>query len=63
MIQPSITGPIIGPRPLEQLEDNLAALAVTVTADDCRRVDALVAPKTAVAAFYEADFGPHQYRW
>jgi aryl-alcohol dehydrogenase-like predicted oxidoreductase len=63
LAQPGITSPIIGPRTLEQLDDNLRALTVTVTAEDCQRVDALVAPKTAVAAFYEADFGPHQYRW
>src|SRR3712207_7050478 len=29
--QPGVTSPIIGPRTMEQLEDNLAALTVTIT--------------------------------
>ena len=32
--QPGITSPILGPRTMEQLEDNLGALEVTVTAED-----------------------------
>ncbi len=61
--QPGITSPIIGPRTMEQLEDNLAALPVTITTADCAAIDQLVPPGRMVSPFYEADFGPHQYRW
>ncbi|MBX3011120.1 MAG: aldo/keto reductase [Caldilineaceae bacterium] len=61
--QPGITSPIIGPRTMAQLEDNLGALTVTITAADRAAVDALVPPGRMVSPFYEADFGPHQYRW
>jgi aryl-alcohol dehydrogenase-like predicted oxidoreductase len=63
MMQPGVTSPIIGPRTMEQLEDNLGALGVEITADDRAAVDALVPPGRMVSPFYEADFGPHQYRW
>jgi len=63
MHQPGITSPIIGPRTMEQLEDNLGALDVTITDEDRAAVDALVPPGRMVSPFYEADFGPHQYRW
>ncbi len=62
MQQPGITSPIIGPRTMEQLEDNLGALNVEITAKDLEKVDALVAPGRMVSPFYEADFGPHIYR-
>jgi len=60
--QPGITSPIIGPRTMEQLEDNLGALPVTITLEDRAAIDALVPPGRMVSPFYEADFGPHQYR-
>ncbi|MCY3905189.1 MAG: aldo/keto reductase [Caldilineaceae bacterium] len=60
--QPGITSPIIGPRTMEQLEDNLGALDVDVTGQDRKAVDALVPPGRMVSPFYEADFGPHQFR-
>lgn len=61
--QPGITSPIIGPRTMEQLEDNLGALTITISAEDRAAIDALVPPGRMVSPFYEADFGPHQYRW
>lgn len=60
--QPGVTSPIIGPRTMAQLEDNLAALDVHVTEEDRAAVDALIAPGQMVSPFYEADFGPHPYR-
>lgn len=63
MHQPGVSSPIIGPRTMEQLEDNLGAFDVTITDDDRAAVDALVPPGRMVSPFYEADFGPHQYRW
>ncbi len=62
MQQPGITSPIIGPRTMEQLEDNLKAFDVTVTAEDREIIDGLVPPGTHVSPYYEADFGPHPYR-
>lgn len=61
--QPGVTSPIIGPRTIEQLEDNLGALGVTLTAENNALIDQLVPPGRMVSPFYEADFGPHQYRW
>ncbi len=63
MHQPGVTSPIIGPRTMEQLEDNLGALDISITDEDRAAVDALVPPGRMVSPFYEADFGPHQYRW
>ncbi len=56
--QPGITSPIIGPKTMEQLEDNLKALDVAITEEDRKRVDALIKPGTHVAEYYGADFGP-----
>jgi len=41
---PGITCPIIGPRTLEQLQDNMAALKVTLPPEDFKAVDALNPP-------------------
>ena len=61
--QSGITSPIIGPRTMEQLEDNLCAVEVKVTDEDRVRIDALVPPGREIVPYYEADFGPHRYRW
>ena len=61
MHQPGVTSPIIGPRTMEQLEDNLGALDV----DNGRRSRSDQPhhpPRRCVAPFYEAEFGPHPYR-
>ncbi len=57
-----ITSSIIGPRTMEQLEDNLKALGVGWTAEELAAVDKIVPPGEMIAPFYEADFGPHSYR-
>ena len=62
MQQPGVTSPIIGPRTVEQLEDNLEAFNLTVTEEDRAKIDELVPPGGMVSAFYEANFGPHPYR-
>ena len=62
MAQAGVTSPIIGPRTLEQLNDNLQAFDVEITVEDCKAVDAVVGPGTHITAYYEADFGPHPYR-
>jgi len=60
--QPGVTSPIIGPRTMEQFDDNLGALNVTITEDDRKRIDRIIRPGTHVAPFYEAEFGPHPFR-
>lgn len=63
MHQRVVTSPIIGPRTMAQLEDNLGAPAVHVSDEDRDRIDEIVPPGRVVSAFYESDFGPHAYRW
>ncbi|MSQ10656.1 MAG: aldo/keto reductase [Dehalococcoidia bacterium] len=60
--QPGVTSPIIGPRTMEQFDDNMQALEITLTPEDLKRIDAVSLPGEHVAPFYEADFGPHEYR-
>ncbi len=62
MHQPGVTSPIIGPRTMEQLEDNLKALDVQITEEDRARVDTIMPKGSMVAPYYEADFGPHPFR-
>jgi aryl-alcohol dehydrogenase-like predicted oxidoreductase len=62
MQQPGVTSPIIGPRTMEQFEDNMKALEVQITDDDRKRIDRIARRGDSVAPFYEAEFGPHPYR-
>jgi aryl-alcohol dehydrogenase-like predicted oxidoreductase len=62
MAQPGVTSPIIGPRTMEQFEDNLKAVDVEITEDDRKAVNGIVRPGTHVSPYYEAEFGPHPYR-
>jgi len=62
MQQPGVTSPIIGPRTMEQVVDNLAAFDIEIAAEDRKAVDAIVRPGTHVTPYYEAEFGPHPYR-
>jgi aryl-alcohol dehydrogenase-like predicted oxidoreductase len=62
--QPGVTSAIIGPRTLEQLEDNLGAAKVTFTEDELKRIDEISTPGDHVAPYYEADWRPamfHRY--
>ncbi len=63
MQQPGVTSPIIGPRTMEQFEDNLKAAEVTLTEDDRKAIDRVIRPGTNVSPYYEADWGVSQYRW
>lgn len=60
--QPGVSSAIIGPRTMEQLEDNLGAAHVTLTDDDRKRIDEIIPSGRMVSPFYEAEFGPHPYR-
>ena len=62
MHQPGVTSPIIGPRTLEQFEDNIKALDVKITDEDRTEIDKVSIPGRVYAPYYESDFGPHQYR-
>ena len=43
--RPGIVSPIIGPKSVKQLEDNLAALDVTLPAETVERIDAASEPR------------------
>jgi aryl-alcohol dehydrogenase-like predicted oxidoreductase len=61
--QPGITSAIIGPRTLAQFEDCMGAMDVQLTAEDRARLDAAAPPGRVIVPYYEADFGPHRFRW
>jgi aryl-alcohol dehydrogenase-like predicted oxidoreductase len=61
--QPAITSPIIGPRTLEQLEDNLKALDVTFSKEELAHIDRISPPGGVIVPFYQASFGPSEHRW
>ena len=60
--QPGVTSPIIGPRTMEQFQDNMGALDVELTEEDLRRIDEVSPPGDYVSPHYEGDWGPHRYR-
>jgi len=61
--QPGVTSPIIGPRTVRQLEDNLGALEVRLDEADRSRLDEAAPPGGVIVPYYEAAFGPSQQRW
>jgi len=48
---------------MEQLEDNLGSLDISFSAEELERIDEICPPGRMFSPFYEADFGPHQFRW
>lgn len=62
MHQPGITAPIIGPRTSEQLADNLGACDVTLTAEDNKRIDAVMPPGQMLVHYMRATTTPRP-RW
>ncbi|MEZ4707075.1 MAG: aldo/keto reductase [Caldilineaceae bacterium] len=62
MSQPGVTAPIIGPRTPAQLADNLGACAVTVSAADTRRIDAVMPPGQMLVHYMRATTAPRA-RW
>jgi len=65
--QPGVTAPIIGPRTLDQVLDNLGAAGVTITDEDRARIDAFAPPLAITLRYYDAamatDFKPNFGRW
>jgi aryl-alcohol dehydrogenase-like predicted oxidoreductase len=62
MCREGITSPIIGPRTMEQLEDNLASFDIQLTGEDHKALDAIVSPGEHISVYYQAAFGPNE-RW
>lgn len=48
LTNPTVTAPIVGPRIMEQLQDNLGALDLKIPAEHLNRIDGLVPPGTDV---------------
>jgi aryl-alcohol dehydrogenase-like predicted oxidoreductase len=67
--QSGITSVIIGPRTRQHLDDSLQSLAVQLTPDDLKRLDAVAPSGRATVPYYGYDglawipWGPHKYRW
>ena len=64
--QPGITSPIIGPRTMGHLLDNLGAANVTITDEDRQTLDAISEPEGVIVSYYNGramDFKAPQYRW
>ena len=63
---PAVTAAIIGPRTMEQLESQLPAAEVTLTADILDRIDQLVAPGVTINpddnSYGEAELTPRALR-
>jgi aryl-alcohol dehydrogenase-like predicted oxidoreductase len=68
MDRQGITSPIIGPRTLQQLEDSLGTLDISLTEEDHKRLDGVAPPGRMTIPFYGHDgfawttWGPHKYR-
>lgn len=62
MQQPGVTAPIIGPRTSEQLQDNLAACAITITSEECRQLDAIIPPGQMLVHYNRVTAEPRA-RW
>lgn len=61
--QRGITSPIIGPRTMEQLLDNLGAANLKISDEDRIKIDSVIPPGRATVTYYDADFGPSKFRW
>ena len=61
---PGVTSPIIGPRTLAHLEDNLQSLNVEFSEEDLQRIDEIIPPRTFVRDYFQnADWSVPQHRW
>ena len=48
---------------MEQLEQNRDAVEVGVTDQDRAQIDETSLPGRVIVPYYQADFGPHSFRW
>lgn len=59
-----ITSVIIGPRTLDQLEDNLGAMEVPMSEEDVEKLNALTPPGLVAVPYYKQEgWQAHLYRW
>jgi aryl-alcohol dehydrogenase-like predicted oxidoreductase len=65
--RPGVTAPIIGPRTVEQLEDNLGAAELEISDAEVQRLDELAPPGRAALPYWDTavglDLRPHLQRW
>ena len=61
--QPAVASVIIGPRTIEQLDDNVGAASVEITDEDCARLDEVAPPGRASLPYWVPGFGRHEHRW
>ena len=64
--KPGITSPIVGPRTMAHLEDNIGATDIKLSAEDHMRLDALAEPELATVPYYHGNmvnFNPSDYAW
>ena len=65
--QPGVTAPIIGPRTMEQLVDNLGSADVKLSEDESAQLDEVAPPNSLSVRYYDTamflDFRPHLGRW
>jgi aryl-alcohol dehydrogenase-like predicted oxidoreductase len=65
--RPGITTIVLGPRTVDQLDDQLAALDVAIDEELLKRIDEIVPPGGVTVPYYLddsfADFRPQPYRW
>jgi aryl-alcohol dehydrogenase-like predicted oxidoreductase len=59
--QQGVTSPIIGPRTSKQLADSLAALEITLTDDERKRLDGVSPPESMTVPYLDYK-GRHQFR-
>tara|TARA_Y100001970_G_scaffold76747_1_gene97476 strand:+ start:3746 stop:4750 length:1005 start_codon:yes stop_codon:yes gene_type:complete len=62
MSQVGVTAPIIGPRTMEQFDDNIGAIDINLTKDEISIINNLASPGSNTADFYEASFAPNLFR-
>lgn len=53
--QPGVTAPIIGPRTMEHLRDNLAVLDMSLSAEDGRTLDEINGPGNVISDFHNSN--------
>jgi len=58
-----VTSTIIGPRTMEQYEDNIKALDIKLTDEDNKRLDRVSLPGRTILSYYEAYYNAYKYRW
>lgn len=59
----AVTSTIIGPRTMQQYEDNIKASEVKISEEDNKRFDKVSLPGRTILSYYEADYNSVKHRW